>query len=273
VIVILLYELANIAYFSAMTKSEVANSGSTVAAQFFKNAWGSSSFVTKGVPVLISLSALGNVFAQTFANSRVKQELAKEGLFPLSRVWASDWPARAPSGGILLHWLFTVVLIIGPRTSDAYPFLTGLFVYTQNMIKSKYHWAEGCSRLTFPVAVGIGLIYLTYNKGEGWAQERTSFRAPLFTTVFWILSLTFALVGPFIKNDTLTPTIPWYTVPAVGWGTAGIGALYWFSWAKLWPLFGYSIQHEVEQLPDGSEVVRYTVSLTSYAFQCLLANK
>lgn len=33
-------------------------------------AWGNSTFVTKVVPVFIGLSALGNVFAQTFANSR-----------------------------------------------------------------------------------------------------------------------------------------------------------------------------------------------------------
>jgi len=106
----------------------------------------------------------------------------------------------------------------------------------------------------------MGLLYLTFNKAEGWVHERTKFRAPVSTTVFWIFSLLFALIGPFIKNEVLTPTIPWYIVPTVGWGTAGLGALYWLFWAKIWPLLGYHIQHEVEQLPDGSEVVKYTVS-------------
>jgi len=61
-------------------------------------AWGRSAFVTRVVPVFIALSALGNVFAQSFAMPRVKQELAKEGIFPLSKIWASDWPRKAPTG-------------------------------------------------------------------------------------------------------------------------------------------------------------------------------
>lgn len=28
----------------------------------------------------------------------VKQELGKEGILPFSKLWACDWPARAPTG-------------------------------------------------------------------------------------------------------------------------------------------------------------------------------
>jgi hypothetical protein len=121
------------------------------------------------------------------------------------------------------------------------------------------------------VSVGIGLLYLTFNKSEGWIHERTAFHAPIYTTIFWILSLAFALVGPFIKNNILTPTIPWYTVPAVGWAMMAVGTLYWFFWARLWPLLGYQVQHEVEQLADGSEAVKYTVSLPADCeMECVL---
>ena len=45
-------------------------------------------------------------------------------------------------GGIFLHWLFSVVLIVGPGTSDAYPFITNLGTYTQSIVKSEYlAWA------------------------------------------------------------------------------------------------------------------------------------
>lgn len=41
-------------------------------------------------------------------------------------------------GAIFLHWLFSVVLIVGPRTSDAYPLITNLGTYTQSIVKSEY---------------------------------------------------------------------------------------------------------------------------------------
>lgn len=65
-----LYVLANIAYFAAMSKAEIAQANVTVAAKFFENVWGPSSFVTRALPVFIALSALGNVFAQSFAMPR-----------------------------------------------------------------------------------------------------------------------------------------------------------------------------------------------------------
>jgi hypothetical protein len=77
------------------------------------------------------------VFAQSFAMPRVKQELAKEGVLPLSRFWASDWPFNAPTGAIFLHWIFTSALILGSQTSDGYVFVTNVFIYSGNWIKGR----------------------------------------------------------------------------------------------------------------------------------------
>ena len=71
------------------------------------------------------------------------------------------------------------------------------------------------------------------------------------------------LGAPFIPNEMLDP-IPWYTVPVLGTGMLGVGTIYWCVWAKLLPAMGYRILHEVEVLPDGSERVRYVVSMLSY---------
>jgi phosphatidylinositol 4-kinase len=53
-----------------MSKMDLAKANVTMAAQFFHNVWGESSFVTRALPVFIALSALGNVFAQSFAMPR-----------------------------------------------------------------------------------------------------------------------------------------------------------------------------------------------------------
>lgn len=237
-----LYILANIAYFAASTKSEIANSGITVAAGFFENVWGSSSFVRKGLPAIIALSALGNVFAQTFAFSRVKQELGKEGILPFSKLWACDWPARAPTGGILLHWIISSAYILAPSTNEAYTFLTTLSTYAGNWIK---------------LFIATGLLYLTYSKTETWKQERKELHAWPLATAFWICYMGFSLLAPFFRNTTVTRSIPWYVFPTVGTGGLALGVLYWLLWAKTWPLFGYAIEHEIKQLPDGSEVIKY----------------
>lgn len=118
-----------------MSKKEIADSGVTVAAQFFENVWGKSAFVVRGIPLFIGLSALGNAFAQSFAMPRVKQELSKEGILPWSRFWASDWPFNAPTGAIFLHWIFSTIFILGSNTTDVYVFVTNIFIYSGNYIK------------------------------------------------------------------------------------------------------------------------------------------
>jgi hypothetical protein len=129
-----------------MSKSEIGDSHVILAAKFFEKVWGESAFVKNVLPLFIALSALGNVFAQSFAMPRVKQELAKEGVLPWSRFWASDWPFNAPTGAIFLHWIITSALILGSQTPDVYTFVTNVFVYSGNWIKGE------CCLLLSPLA-------------------------------------------------------------------------------------------------------------------------
>ncbi|TLD33655.1 hypothetical protein PspLS_00386 [Pyricularia sp. CBS 133598] len=248
--VTLLYVLANIAFFAAMSKQQIADSKVIVAAAFFENVWGEGTFTKRVVPVFIALSALGNVFAQSFAMPRVKQELAKEGILPFSRVFASDWPFKAPSGAIFLHWIFTVIFIFGSVTSDSYTFVTNVFIYTGNWIK---------------LLIGVGLLYLTFKVSEGWREQRTTFRSYPLLTIFWIISLLYSVGAPFAPNRMIN-AVPFWVVPTLGTSMLAIGVAYWMVWANLMPLIGFQIQHEVIQLPDGSERVKYVRFFDSDVF-------
>jgi hypothetical protein len=73
------------------------------------------------------------------------------------------------------------------------------------------------------------------------------------------MSLLFVLGAPFIPNSR-DAAIPHWVVPALGTSMLGIGTVYWVIWAKLLPLMGFHIQHEIVQMPDGSERVKYKVS-------------
>ena len=102
--VTILYVLANVAYFAAIPKTELAKSEVIVAAIFFKNIFGDSAGA-RALPAFVALSNLGNVLAVSFAHARLNQELAKEGLLPGSRFWASNMPFNAPAASVSLSSL------------------------------------------------------------------------------------------------------------------------------------------------------------------------
>ncbi|KAL5045548.1 amino acid permease-domain-containing protein [Aspergillus fruticulosus] len=130
-----LYLLANVAYYAAATPEEIANSGTTVTSYFMGMVSGKAAERAPGGSVLIAISAFGNVMTVTFAQARVNQELAKEGVIPFPTFWASSWlfgstgrvaifvmagqafqvvaPFIRPPGGkgdtILPYWLYPVV--------------------------------------------------------------------------------------------------------------------------------------------------------------------
>ena len=112
--------------------------------------------VVQGVSFILALFILGNLLAQTYTASRVKQEIAKEGILPYSLWFAKSndtlyarWDRRrqaqeatgagaigageqAPFAATLLHWAFEVflVLVVGLSLppNQAYNFLT--YIYT-----------------------------------------------------------------------------------------------------------------------------------------------
>ncbi|KAF3923019.1 hypothetical protein ABW20_dc0103985 [Dactylellina cionopaga] len=123
--VTILYVLANVAYFAAIPKAELAKSEVIVAGIFFRNVFGDSAGA-RALPAFVALSNLGNVLAVSFAHSRVNQELAKEGLLPWSKFWASNKPSNSPFASLGLHWIVTVIVLIAPPAGPAYNFIVDL---------------------------------------------------------------------------------------------------------------------------------------------------
>ncbi len=76
------------------------NSEVIVAGVFFRNIFGNTP-ESRPLPAFVALSNTGNVVAISFAHSRVNQELAKEGLLPWSRLWASNKPINAPAAAVI----------------------------------------------------------------------------------------------------------------------------------------------------------------------------
>ncbi|KAK6361809.1 hypothetical protein TWF730_005524 [Orbilia blumenaviensis] len=246
-VVSILYVLANVAYFAALPKQDIINGGvsNVVAVTFFKRMRVSDNFSNIAVPVFIGLSALGNVFAASFAFSRAKQELAKEGVLPWSKFFASDWPRQAPSGGLFLHWIFTSlwVLALG-RSESGYTFLNTFATYSRTLIN---------------IFLGIGLLYLQHHPNSTWKEERTSFHVKWPFIVAWTIFNCYLAVAMFVPNCTIPGfgLNNYFAIPVTGICVLIGGALYWVGFAKVLPLFGYAVETQREYLADGSQVVRY----------------
>ena len=115
----------------------------------------------------------------------MKQEIAKEGILPFSRFFARDTttlfaelgarlrPERAhpteeleksPAAALLLHWLFSVLLVAwtsGQTTAVAYQILVDLYTYVIVLLVSFF--------------VSSGLLYLQWFDPR-WREKSLNFR-------------------------------------------------------------------------------------------------
>ncbi|KAK4156131.1 high-affinity methionine permease [Chaetomidium leptoderma] len=240
--VTVLYVLANVAYFAAIPKSELATSEVIVAGLFFKNVFGDSAGA-RTLPAFVALSNLGNVLAVSFAHARLNQELGKEGLLPLSRLWGSNKPFNSPAAALFLHWIVTIIVLLAPPPGPAYNFIVNLYTYPGAWIN------------TF---VAAGLIYLQYQKSEPWEP---GWRTWLPVTVIFMLCNAFLAIVPFIPpadGDFWAEGYPYYVFPVVGVGVLLLGAVYWALWTKFWPAVkGHKVVAERIVDEQGVEVIRY----------------
>ncbi|KAJ3555603.1 hypothetical protein NM688_g2483 [Phlebia brevispora] len=243
-----LYLLANVAYFAAASKEQILKSGVTVASLFFGNVFGHKA--QQALTVFVALSALGNVITITFAASRVNQgelkELAKEGI-PLpfgSRFWASNWPTgKSPLPGLIVHLIPSVIVILAPPPSVAYPFILDVEGYPQQIINF------------FIVA---GLFWLRWKK----PHLHRPFKVWWPLVVFFLAASVFLLVAPFLRPANGvgdTPPLPYYLYCLVGIAIMVAGVLYWAGWRILLPkVFGYELVPRKETLRDGTVITLFS---------------
>ncbi|KAL4812013.1 amino acid/polyamine transporter I [Aspergillus spinulosporus] len=234
-----LYLLANVAYYAAATPEEIANSGTTVASYFMGKVFGTAA--ERALSVLIAISAFGNVMTVTFAQARVNQELAKEGVIPFPTFWASSWPLGSPSAGLLLHFIPSLIVIVAIPFGDAYNFILDLEGYPSSIIN---------------LLVVAGLFYLRYSE----PRLPRPFKVYWPVAVFFMAGQAFQVVAPFIrppggKGDT---SLPYWLYPVVGIAVLLAGVIYWGVWQLLLPWAGgYRLVPEHWVLKDGTTVAVY----------------
>jgi amino acid transporter len=191
--------------------------------------------------VFVALSALGNVMTVTFGHSRVNQELAKEGILPFGPFWASTWPFGAPTGGLLLHFIPSIIMITAIPFGDAYNFIIDVETYPRAIV-----FCLAC----------VGLFLLRWRNP---LAERP-FKVWLPIALFFLVGQSFLLVAPFLrppegKGDT---SMPYWLYPLIGIGVITGGVMYYVVLVRIFPRIGnYSLKHEKVVLADGTHVMKF----------------
>ncbi|KAK7697724.1 hypothetical protein SLS64_013280 [Diaporthe eres] len=104
--VYVLYMFANVAFFAAVTKYDLVNSGTTVATLFFRSVFGDSGAV-RGLNFLIALSAFGNIVASALGSSRMIRECGRRANLP-----APEFKAWQPV--VIFNILVQLYLLVMP---------------------------------------------------------------------------------------------------------------------------------------------------------------
>lgn len=138
----------------------------------------------------------------------MKQEIAKEGILPFSRVFATStatpyawikeriWPSshqpgseraaeQSPAAALLLHWMFSVLLIgctAANNPSVAYSVLVALYSYTLVIIVGFF--------------VAAGLLYLRWSKREEWNANVgfSPWGGPTAAIIYWSDRIPVAII-------------------------------------------------------------------------------
>lgn len=176
-----MYLLANVAFLLVVPLDEVKKSGELIAALFFERVFGDT-VGRRLLPLMVALSAAGNVMVVTFAMARLNQEIGRTGLLPFSRLLSSTAPFGSPMGGLIVHYIPSLLVITIPK-GDVYSFILEV---------------EGYPAQIFSFAIAFGLLWLRYKRPE----LHRPYRAWLPTIYVRILLAVALLLAPFFPSAT-----------------------------------------------------------------------
>lgn len=236
ILIAVLNVLVNVSFLCAVSLNEELYDSLDMATVFFKDVFGNE-LAPRVMSGIIAFSIFGNIVVMTFTASRVKQEIAKEGVLPFSLFFASSSttpyaylkerlflsklpesrrtpPEQSPAAALFLHWFFCMLMIAASssRTPDvAYTVLVSIYSYVVLILVRFF--------------VATGLLYLRYSEGKSWLSSRGFHpwggptAALIYSSVFGFLLIAFFIPpGAGSRSTNESTGVDWYIVPCIGLG-------------------------------------------------------
>jgi amino acid transporter len=124
---------------------------------------------------------LGNVL--TVTQARLNQEIARQGFLPFSEILSSSRPFNAPMGGLIVHYIPSVLVIALPPSDKVYSFILDVSEYPAQFIA---------------VALSVGLIWLRFKRPD----LSRPYRAWIPGVFIRIVLSLILLASPFFPGST-----------------------------------------------------------------------
>ncbi|OBT56292.1 hypothetical protein VE04_04738 [Pseudogymnoascus sp. 24MN13] len=236
-IVAVLYMLCNIAYFAAVPKQDVLESGTGVAALFFGAVFGPGN-AARGLNFLVLLSSFGNLVSNLIGSSRI----IRECVLPYPAFWASTQPFGTPLGPYAFKYVLTLLMVLAPPFGDAFDFLVDLKSYPDAVF-------AGC------VAVGVFLIRRQRKRINA---ERPEFKTWDVVLLFYIAIQIILLVMPWVPPaggiNAGSVSFFYATYCFTGIGILAACGVYYWIWTHFLPRRGnYALRQTVIVLDSGAQ--------------------
>ncbi|ESK88552.1 high affinity methionine permease [Moniliophthora roreri MCA 2997] len=243
-LVFVLYFLANIAYFASVPKAEIVTSKELTASLFFAAVFRTPKAII-ALNVMIAVSAFGMLLATTIGASRIVRECGRQGVLPFPRVWASTRPFNTPLAPLLLKYVLTIIIIIGPPQGDAFNFIVDLQSYPANVFN-------------FLLVIGL---FLVRRRRLAAGCGRPEFRAWNLILLFALAVSVYLLVLPWVppEGGIYAGDVSFFyaTYCIVGIGFLALSGLAYLLWIVVLPrLGGYHVRQVVDVLDDGAQTLR-----------------
>ncbi|KAL2180559.1 amino acid permease-domain-containing protein [Thermothelomyces heterothallicus CBS 202.75] len=233
-----LYLLTNVAYFSVVPLDEIKHGGELVAALFFERVFGQN-LGRHLLPLAVAVSAAGNVMVVTFALARLNQEIARQGIIPFGEALSSSRPFGSPLGGLILHYIPSVIVISIPY-KDIYSFILEV---------------EGYPGQFFSLATAAGLIRLRWTRPDLKRPYKAFLPAAWFSAALSIA----LLCAPFIpyNGESWGAHLSRVSYALVGISVLAFGVMYWAVVTILLPWWGnYRLEERADVLRDGTTITK-----------------
>ena len=258
-----LYMLVNIGYLLVVDKDLILPQtpngppGSIdLVTLFFEELFGKDNpTAVRAMAAIVAFSIFGTLWVMTFTASRIKQEIAKEGILPkslyiaasyttpwalakrwmLTRLTPEDEVEKAPSLAFIAHWISSLILIAAvspiPDARKSYFLLVSLYAYSINTLVG--------------IFVAGGLLMIKYRRSRWHWQERRRYRPWLSPAhaIIYVIANTFLAITVFLPPTQGSPFtqsvtgVPFWLVPLIGltaplWGLVWYGGLRFYGWNR-----------------------------------------
>ncbi|KAJ2848456.1 hypothetical protein IWW36_003286 [Coemansia brasiliensis] len=219
VIVGVLYILANVAFFIVVPIDVAINSEEILAAEFTFRVFGQS-VGQIALPIMIGLSVLGAICAQTYGVSRLLDSANEVGFVPFGRrLCGNHRRLGTPVNALVMVYVLTLLYLLAPPPGKVFDLLVD-FV----------QW----STWLFYGLAAAGAIVLRFTKPNHPLRTFKSFH-PL--NLLFIAFCAYITVVPFVppsdgKQDT---PYPFYLSPLLGLITTLLGIIPWYFRMVWWP--------------------------------------